>query len=83
MFKNIRRCLDEFENTTKKIDEGRTITREEEDAVWYMNLRLAEALLRDWCGAERVATMILTENAMLEKIEVKFNNPKLPKEFND
>ena len=48
-----------------------------------MNLRLAEALLRDWCGAERVATMILTENAMLEKIEVKFNNPKLPKEFNE
>lgn len=83
MFKNIRRCLDEFENTSNKVDEGRAITREEEDAVWYMNLRLAEALLRDWCGAERVAAMILTENAMLESMKVKFNNPKEPKEFDN
>lgn len=74
MFKNIRRCLDEFENVVNKVDNGESITREEDDTVWYMNLRLAEALLKDWCDAERVATMILTEKGIPERLEFKFNN---------
>lgn len=74
LFKNIRKVLDDFENTSNKLGNGESITEEEEMAIWHSNFRLAEALLRDWCGAEKVASMILTENATLEKIEVKFNN---------
>lgn len=75
-FKNIRKVLDDFENAVNKVDNGESITREEEAAIWYSNLRLAEALLRDWSNAEKVAAIILSEHDLLEKMEVKFINPK-------
>lgn len=78
-FKNIRKVLDDFENVDKKLTNRESITREEEAAVWYSNLRLAEALLRDWHSAEKVAAIILSEHELLEKLEVKFINP----EFDD
>ncbi len=74
MFNNIRNVLDDFENTVSKVDNGESITREEEAAVWYSDFRLAEALLRDWSGAERVAAIILSEKGMVENIGFKFNN---------
>lgn len=79
-FKNIRKVLDDFETVMKKSENNESLTREEEATIWYSNLRLAEALLRDWSNAERVATMILTESEMLEEVKVKFNNPE-PKKF--
>ena len=79
-FKNIRKVLDDFEVAMKKSENGESLTREDEAVIWYSNLRLAEALLRDWSNAERVATMILTESEMLEEVKVKFNNPE-PKKF--
>lgn len=74
LFKNIRKVLDDFENAVNKNNNGEKLTREEEANIMQSNLRLAEALIKDWCGAEKVATIILAEREMLEKIEVKFNN---------
>ena len=74
MFKNIRKCLDDFESVDKKLMNHESITREEEANIWYANFRLAEALLRDWSDAERVAAIILSEKGMIENIGFKFNN---------
>lgn len=74
LFKYIRKCLDDFENTVDKLDKHEKITKEEEDAIWYSDLRLAEALMKNWSGAERVAMIILAEKGIPEKFEVKFNN---------
>ena len=74
LFNNIRKVLDDFENAINKDNNGEKLTREEETDIMQSNLRLAEALIKDWCGAERVAAIILVEREMLEKIEVKFNN---------
>ena len=74
MFKNIRKCLDEFENATNKVENGEKLTREEDAAVWYFNLRLAEAMMRDGGFAENVAAIILSEKGMIENIGFKFNN---------
>lgn len=74
LFKYIRKCLDDFENTNNKLDKGETLTREEDDAIWYSDLRLAEALMKDWSGAERVAMIILAQKGIPERFEVKFDN---------
>lgn len=74
LFKRIRKVLDDFEDAVQKIDAGKHPTVEEECAIMKANFRLAEALTREWSGADNVAIMILTENQLLERIEVKFNN---------
>ena len=74
LFKNIRKVLDDFEDAVRKSDNGENLTREEEASIMQCNFRLAEALIKDWCGAEKVATMVLTERETVERIEVKFNN---------
>lgn len=74
LFKNIRKVLDDFENAVRKDNNGEKLTREEEASIMQSNFRLAEALIKDWCGAEKVATMVLTEREIVERIEVKFDN---------
>ena len=81
-FKNIRKVLDDFENAVKKEENGEKLTREDEAAIWYSNFRLAEALVRDWSNADKVAALILFEHNLLEKMEVKFLNLKA-KEYED
>lgn len=81
-FKNIRKVLDDFENVVKKEENGEKLTREDEATIWYSNFRLAEALLRDWSNADKVAALILSEHNLLEKMEVKFLNLKA-KEYED
>lgn len=76
-FENIRKVLDDFENTIIKLDSGEPTTREDEATIWYSNLRLAEALLRDWSNPDKLAALILTEHNLLEKMEVKFLNLKI------
>ena len=74
LFKNIRRVLDDFEYAVKKDNDGKKLTKDEEASIMQSNFRLAEALVRDWCGAEKVATMVLTEREIVEKMEVGFDN---------
>ena len=74
MFKKIRKVLDDFEDVVKKADTCEHLTTEEECAIMKANFRLAEALTREWSGADNVAMMILIESQLLERIEVKFNN---------
>lgn len=76
-FENIRKVLDDFENTAIKVGNGESTTREDEATIFYSNLRLAEALLRDWTNPDKLATLILTEHNVLEKMEVKFLNLKV------
>ena len=74
LFKNIRKVLDDFEDAVNKDANGEELTREEEFDIMQSNLHLAEAMIKDWGEAEKVAAIILTESEILEKIEVKFNN---------
>lgn len=74
LFKNIRKVLDDFEDAIRKCDNGEKLTREEEASIMHSNFRLAEALVKDWGGVEKVATMVLTEREIVERMEVKFNN---------
>ena len=68
MFENVRKCLDELENTVKKIN----YTKEDEDIMAYFNLHLAEALMKDYQESERVARVILAEKGLFEKIQFEF-----------
>lgn len=74
LFKNIRKVLDDFENAVNKDNNGGKLTREEKASIMQSNFRLAEALVNDWCGAEKVATMVLIEREIVERVEVKFDN---------
>lgn len=74
LFKNIRKVLDDFEYAVKKGNDGKKLTRDEEESILQSNFRLAEALVKDWCGAEKVATMVLAEREIVKKMEVGFNN---------
>ena len=74
LFKNIRKVLDDFEDAVRKDNNGEKLTKEEEASIMQSNFRLAEALVKDWCGAEKVATMVLTEREIVERMEVKFDN---------
>ena len=76
-FENIRKVLDDFESTAIKVGNGESTTREDEATIFYSNLRLAEALLRDWSNPDKLATLILAEHNVLEKMEVKFLNLKI------
>lgn len=73
-FKNIKKCLDDFEAAVRK--NGNEITKEDEHTIFYSDLHLAEAIMKDWGNPEKVATFILTEKALPEKLEVKFRNFK-------
>lgn len=68
MFENVRKCLDELENTVKKIH----YTEEDENIMKYFNLHLAEALMKDYPESERVARIILAEKGLFEKIGFRF-----------
>ena len=59
VFENIRKCLDEFEETINKANTGLdSITKEDEDILNYFNLNLAKALMKDW-ESEKIAKIIL------------------------
>ena len=68
MFENVRKCLDEFENTVHKIN----YTTEDENVIMYFNLHLAEALMKDFSDSERVARIILAEKGLFEKVQFEF-----------
>lgn len=66
MFKNVRKCLDDLENTAKKTN----WTKEDEDTERYFSLHLAEALMKDYGDSEKVARVILAEKGLFENIRV-------------
>ena len=68
MFENVRKCLDDLENSVKKIH----WTKEDEDMEKYFNLHLAEALMKDYKDSEKVARVILAEKGLFEEIGFRF-----------
>lgn len=71
MFENIRKCLDEFEETINKANVNwNSITKEDEDILNYFNLNLAKALMKDW-ESEKIAKIILAAKGLSNDIKVK------------
>ena len=68
MFENVRKCLDEFENTVKRFN----YTEEEDNILMYFNIHLAEALMKDCRESEKVARIILAEKGLFEKAQFEF-----------
>lgn len=71
MFKNIRKCLDEYELTVNNVrfDE---ITKEENDIIYYFDLHFSQALMTDLCDdSEKVAKIILAAKGLSNEIKIK------------
>lgn len=71
MFKNIRKCLDEYELTVNNVrfDE---ITKEEDDIICYFDLHFSQALMTDLCDdSEKVAKIILAAKGLSNEIKIK------------
>lgn len=73
MFNNIRKVLDEFEETYKHAClDVCVLTKDEEDILSYFNVHLAKALMQDeYIGAEGVAKIILAAKNLSSEITVK------------
>lgn len=67
MFENIRKCLEEFEETINKANPS---TKEDKDIICYFDLHLAKALIKDW-DAEKVAKIILAAKGLSNEVKVK------------
>jgi hypothetical protein len=73
MFNNIRKVLDEFEETYNNLyRDGRLPTKDEEGILLYFNMHLAKALMQDeHIGAESVAKIILATKNLSSEITVQ------------
>lgn len=73
MFKNIRKVLDEFENTYNDVyNHSFTSTKDQEDILIYFNVNLAKALMQDeYTRSESVAKIILAAKELSNEITVK------------
>ena len=71
MFENIRKVLDEFENTYNTVRKKFAPTQDEEDILIYFNMHLAKALMQDeYIGSESVAKIILAAKELSNEITV-------------
>ena len=71
MFENIRKCLDEYEDTMNnaRFDE---ITKDEENIILYFDLHISQALMTDLCdNSEKVAKIILAAKGLSNEVKVK------------
>lgn len=79
MFKEIRKCLDEFEEACRKDGNWSNLTEEEKssiaDTIDYFDMHLAEAIMKDsghnGDKGEKIAKIILATLGMLNDIKVK------------
>ena len=67
MFEGIRKVLDEFETTFKRLSvNSDNATPDEENTLLYFNMHLAEAIIQEsYASSEKVAKIILAEKGML------------------
>lgn len=73
MFKEIRKCLDEYEEVCKQMN-WRNLTKEESNVLDYFDLHLAEAIMTNFVygdRGEKIAKIILTTLGMSSEIKVK------------
>lgn len=65
MFKSLRKCLDELEDTINKLNTPpfSQPTSEEKHIIYNFNLHFADALMRDYGrdNSEKIAKIILAE----------------------
>jgi hypothetical protein len=73
MFENIRKVLDEFENTFNDANSHMwNLTEDDESILGYLNLHLAKALMQEeYVSAESVAKIILAAKELSNEIVVK------------
>ena len=74
MFKEIRKCLDEYEEIWKQIDYWRNPTKEEAQVIDYFDLHLAEAIMKDFDygdRGEKLSKIILATLGMSNEIKIK------------
>ena len=76
MFNNIKKCLNEYEETCKRIreDNYREPTEKELSIISYFDLHFAEAIMTDLQSGdkgEKVAKIILAMQGLSNEIKVK------------
>ena len=72
MFEEIRKCLDEFENTLNECSNKCNVNQEDKDILCYLELNLAKALLQDdSVDSAKVAKIILAAKGLGNGVVVK------------
>ena len=73
MFENTRKVLDEFESAYGRVlQNGFDVSKEDQDAVVYLSVHLAKALMQDeYVLDESVAKIILATKDLSNEIIVK------------
>ena len=76
MFKEIRKCLDEYEEVCKRQHVCYNPTEEESNIIDYFDLHLAEAIMRDFGiggddRGEKLAKIILATLGISNEVRVK------------
>ena len=71
MFKNIKECLNEYEEVSKKYDDDYILVEEEKCVIDYFDLHFAEAIMRDFHYSDKgvaIAKIILTIQGLLNEV---------------
>lgn len=74
MFDKMRKCLDDYEATTKKNDNE--WTKEDEYNVIYFYLNFAKAMLFECPDVDKVGRVIVVDKGLFEDIKFKFGGLK-------
>lgn len=73
-FKNIEKCLSEYEEVCKKLNGWDNPTEEERNIIEYLDLHLAEAIMTDFQHCDKgvkIAKIILAMQGLSNEIKVK------------
>mgnify|MGYP003398799904 CR=1 FL=1 len=68
MFEQMRKCLDDFEETVKK----GVVTKEDEDKVLYFHLRFAETMLKECPDVDKIGRFIVVEKGLFDDVKFTF-----------
>ena len=72
MFENVKKVLDDFENSYNKVACSGLGDKEDEDTLIFFSMHLAKALMKDeYIRSEDVAKIILAAKGLSPEIEVK------------
>ena len=72
MFEKIKECLDQFENTSQKLNKGMDYNDDDIEVIEYFNLNLAKLLMQDrYIDSDKVAKIIFAAKDLSDEVVIK------------
>lgn len=71
MFKEIRKVLDDFEETAKRCSDTGFYSKEDENVLNYFDMNMSKALMQECYNAEKIAKIILAAKGLSNEVKIK------------